>query len=95
MKPQYNVQVLDVYLDSIHIAKLSLQDDKLYFEYDIAWQKNGYALSPHLPIDNNIPNLNVQRFLRNLLPEGEILEEILYQFHLSRNNTFGLMQSLG
>lgn len=51
--------------------------------------------SPHLPLNNNIPPLNVQNFLRNLLPEGHPLEILINLFHVSKYNTFGLIQALG
>jgi len=33
-------------------------------------------MSPHLPLQEKIPAVNVQRFLRNMLPEGNGLEEL-------------------
>jgi serine/threonine-protein kinase HipA len=86
---------LDIYLGQHIIAKLTLMDDQLCWHYCQAWQQTGYAVSPHLPLNTNIPTLNVQRFLRNLLPEGNGLEELLLNFHLSKSNTFGLIQALG
>ncbi|WP_099908996.1 HipA domain-containing protein [Legionella massiliensis] len=88
-------QVLDVYLGKDQIAQLALIDDQLYWNYSDPWKREGYAVSPHLPLQQEIPPLNVQRFLRNLLPEGAALEELLNNFHLSRNNTFGLVRALG
>ena len=37
----------------------------------------------------------MQRFLRNLLPEGNGLDELVSNFHLSKYNTFGLARALG
>ncbi len=93
-----NKNTLDLYLGANNlIGKLTLShDDELLWRYDESWQKRGFAISPHLPIDNHIPSVNVQRFLRNLLPEGNGLDELIAHFHhLSRNNTFGLMLALG
>lgn len=86
---------LDVYLGKNKIAKLTLMNDQLYWHYDVLWQQSGYAVSPHLPLDADIPTLNVQRFLRNLLPEGNGLDELVSNFHLSKYNTFGLVRALG
>ena len=36
-----------------------------------------------------------RNFLRNLLPEGNILDELIACFHLSKSNTFGLIRALG
>ena len=56
-------QVLDVYLGKSQIAQLTLIDDQLYWNYYDNWKKKGYAVSPHLPLHEEIPPLNVQRFL--------------------------------
>ena len=90
-----NEHNLNVYLGKNIIAKLTLMNDQLHWHYSQEWQKSGYAISPHLPLQGDIPTLNVQRFLRNLLPEGHGFDELVSSFHLSRYNTFGLIQALG
>lgn len=90
-----NDSVLAVYLGNQHIAHLLLADDQLKWQYTAQWQTNGYAISPNLPLSNDIPLLNVNRFLRNLLPEGYALDELLQNIHVSRNNTFALVRALG
>lgn len=86
---------LDVYLGKDIIAKLSLIDDQLHWYYSSFWQQTGYPVSPHLPLNEDIPPLNVQRFVRNFLPEGSALEELISTFHLSKYNTVGLVRALG
>lgn len=86
---------LDVILGQDKIAKLLLKKDQLVWRYNEEWQLSGYPVSPHLPLQGDIPSLNVQRFLSNLLPEGKMLEELIACFHLSKMNTFGLIQALG
>ena len=88
-------QVLDIYLGESPIANITLIEDQLHWSYHEDWQKTGYAISPHLPLHEDIPPLNVQRFLRNLLPEGNPLEVLVNSFHLSKYNTFGLIRALG
>lgn len=88
-------QVLDVYLGESPIANITLIEDQLHWSYQENWQKTGYAISPHLPLNDTIPSSNVQRFLRNLLPEGNPLEVLVNSFHLSKYNTFGLIRALG
>lgn len=90
-----NEGLLEVYLGQNIIAKLILLNDQLHWYYSETWQKNGYAISPHLSLHNEIPSSNVQRYLRNLLPEGTGLDELLHTFHLSKHNTFGLIRALG
>lgn len=90
-------RVLDLYLEkNNNIGRVTLKNDQLYWQYNEKWQQSGFSLSPHLPLDNKISPVNVQRFLRNLLPEGNGLDELVAHFYqLSKNNTFGLMQALG
>lgn len=86
---------LTIYLDSKMIAQLVLQEDQLLWQYTDSWKVEGFAISPHLPLVDNIPPLNAQRFLRNLLPEGQPLDEFTASYHLSKNNTFALIRALG
>lgn len=86
---------LAVCLSNKQIADLSLIHDKLHWNYCLEWRQQGFPLSPHLPLNNEIPSENVERFLRNLLPEGNGLDQLLQSFHLSKYNTFGLIRMLG
>jgi serine/threonine-protein kinase HipA len=90
-----NESELNIYLGGDIIAHLSLQNDQLFLQYSQPWQKAGFAISPHLPLSGEISTTNVQRYLRNLFPEGEILESLLTNLHLSRANTFGITRALG
>lgn len=86
---------LDIHLDSIRIGHLLLQDDQLFLHYSDDWKKNGFPISPYLPLLENISSVNVQRFLRNLLPEGQPLDEFTTYYNLSKNNTYALIKMLG
>jgi len=86
---------LDVILGKNKIAKFLLRNDQLIWRYNQMWQLSGYPVSPHLPLQGDIPSLNVQRYLSNLLPEGKAFDELIACFHLSKTNTFGLIQALG
>lgn len=90
-----NEHYLKIYLGQRCIATLTLDDEQLCWRYETSWQGTGYAVSPHLPLNEKIPPRNVQLFLRNLLPEGNILDELLHHFRLSKYNTFGLIRILG
>ncbi len=88
-------QVLDVYQGKHQIAHITLIEDQFYWSYNANWQKTGHAVSPHLPLYEDIPPLNVQRFLRNLLPEGNPLDVLVNIFHLSQYKTFLAMRIFG
>ncbi len=86
---------LNIYLGEIIIAHLAFQDEQIFFQYTQDWEKSGYAISPYLPLTGEIPTANVQRYLRNLFPEGEMLETLLTNLHLSKANTYGIIRTLG
>lgn len=88
-------RALDVILGKDKIAEFVLKNDQLEWRYTQEWQLSGFPVSPHLPLQDDIPTLNVQRFLSNLLPEGKAFQELIACFHLSKTNTFGLVQALG
>lgn len=94
------VNKLNVYLSSTDrkVGEISLPVggvDELTFTYDAEWAENGFAISPHLPMEGSIPQLNTKNFLRNLLPEGSGLDALLDNTTLSRGNTFGLVAQIG
>lgn len=97
MMPGFKHQ-LNAYLGLEPIAMLGLtQDNELVFLYHEAWQEQGYALSPHLPLDNSAgkSQSSIKSFFQNFFPEGENFDILLGSFHLSRNNIFAITQTLG
>ncbi len=89
---------LNVYLGQQCIGALVLTEgSELYFFYHETWQQAGYALSPHLPLDNSASKnqFAIRVFFQNLFPEGENLDILLTSFHLSRYNIFSTTQVLG
>lgn len=86
---------LAIYLGHQVIAHLTLQDEALILQYTPDWQKSGYAISPHLPLTNQIPSINTQRYCRNLFPEGDLFEALLNNLQLRKNHTFGIIRALG
>lgn len=92
MKP-----VLAVELEGQLVGELSLdtQTDALQLTYTETWKNQQFALSPFLPLHDTISPIAVQRFLRNLFPEGNSFERLISSYQISKNNTFGLMRILG
>ena len=82
-------------IDADVIAYLGLKNDEIHWQYTRFWQKNGYALSPYLPLDGEINARDVKRYLNNLLPEGDGLETLTSLFRVSKSNTFALVKILG
>jgi len=82
------------------VGELSIDKDENYrFEYDKLWTKNGFAISPHLALNSGFnttySSSTIKRFLENLIPEGEGLDDIASFAHISKNNTFAIMHSIG
>jgi serine/threonine-protein kinase HipA len=78
------------------VGKISIdRDENYYFEYDKIWVEKGFAISPHLPFNSTYSSSTIKRFLENLIPEGEGLEDIAYFTRISKNNTFAIMHSIG
>ena len=86
---------LKVLLGKKLVATICLDHDQLQWTYTQDWILNGFAISPHLPLYKTVPTINVQRFLRNLLPEANALAELTSYYNLSKSNTFALVRALG
>lgn len=63
--------------------------------YDEAWKQEGFAISPHIPLNKAPEPYAIERFLKNLLPEGEGLEKLSTFMSISKGNVFGLVRSIG
>jgi len=72
------------------------RDEETYqFEYTDEWKKNGFAVSPHLQLNEPSKSGIVRRFLENIIPEGKGLEDITQFAHISKNNTFAIIKAIG
>ena len=55
------------------IATVSIpvgSETEISLTYEPSWVKEGFAISPHLPLDGNFDHRAVRNYLQNLLPEG-------------------------
>jgi len=71
------------------------KQQRYHFEYAQSWIDRGFAISPHIPFDSETDSTTIKRFLENLVPEGEGLEDIASFAHISKNNTFAIMHTIG
>ena len=76
------------------IGELIFQNEEFKLNYFDNWKANGFELSIHLPF-NNASSENIKNFLKNLLPEGENLDDISIFLQISKYNTFGLIKEIG
>ena len=79
------------------IAELSFdpETDNLHFVYQAQWKTQGFALSPYLPLEGDIPSSVIRRYLQNLLPENQGLDHLIEYLSVSKQNTFALINGIG
>lgn len=94
-----DLNTLNVYIGhDRRIAAITIpvgSETELTLTYEPDWIKEGFAISPHLPLNGEFDHRAVRNFLQNLLPEGKGLEEITSNTSISKNNTFGLIKIIG
>lgn len=73
--------------------------DTFSLAYDPEWLRiSSFPLSPRLmaeDLDHPRSSLELRRFLENLLPEGQALDDVIGLHKLSKSNLFGLIRALG
>lgn len=70
-------------------------EESYQFAYTEEWKQNGFAVSPHLKLNESLKSGVIRRFLENLIPEGKGLEDITQFAHISKNNTFAILKAIG
>jgi len=92
-------QVLDVYLSTERVGKLSLDDDRRFvFKYHPDWVAghDSQPLSLSLPVRAEPYHDEFAKpFFANLLPEAEIRYLIAKNLGLSEKNDFALLEAIG
>jgi serine/threonine-protein kinase HipA len=69
-----------------HLLKLS---------YTPQWQQHGFAISPHLPLNNQHSAEVAYNFLDNALPEGEARKLLAENLGVSEKNVYSQVRALG
>jgi serine/threonine-protein kinase HipA len=69
----------------------------MQFAYDDAWLRSasGFPISRSLPLDGSFTDSASQHFFANLLPEGNVREQICKSLKISPNNDFELLKAIG
>lgn len=98
MPPHLTPKTLEVWLSGVHVGTLSQVQGRLSFSYAAAWLASGGAssLSQSLPLsDQSFDDHAARPFFAGLLPEGGKRRLIAQTLHVSRQNDFALLDSLG
>jgi serine/threonine-protein kinase HipA len=88
---------LEIAHEERKVATLSydLSNDSYLLQYADDWKEDGFPLSPHLPLQGEVPTDNVKKFLENLLPEEGGLKKLARALHIERSNIYALISALG
>ena len=88
---------LNIYFSNelVGFVSYDINNDDFIFEYEELWIKKGFELTPHIKFNNDITSNTIKRFIENLLPEGTGREILSMNYHISKNNIFGLIQAIG
>jgi len=78
------------------VGVLSVDEDEVYhFTYDARWVSHGFVISPHLSFKHSHTSTTVKKFLENLIPEGDGLDDLIAFAHVAKSNTFAIMHTIG
>lgn len=93
---QSGTEEVDVFLgaEKVGCLRLTPQSNESIFLYTDKWMATGFALSPSLPLTNEIDDASVLAFFQNLLPEGRAFEHLCRLSIISENNIIGLVLRL-
>lgn len=89
---------LTVFYEDQEIGRLTFdaEKDEFLFDYDLTWvKKNNFIISPHITPDKKNAAGVVNRFLENLLPEGEGLMQLAQMLKVNRSNLYSLILAIG
>jgi serine/threonine-protein kinase HipA len=86
---------LNVWVGDTLAAVLSEEDNTFSLAYTEAWNAQGYAFSPHLPLNVLSSGAAVRNFFSNLLPEGQLLEGLSQVYQVSQFDVFGILRKVG
>ncbi|MFA0622610.1 HipA domain-containing protein [Vibrio breoganii] len=70
-------------------------ESDIQLHYSDNWIKTGFPISPHLPLNREHTHNAASNYLRNLLPEGQALDDLTSNTTISKANTFGLIAAIG
>lgn len=73
-----------------------IQSANFLFQYSPAWVgKNNFLISPHISNESQTSTGSVNRFLENLLPEGEGLMQLAQMLKVNKSNLYALISAIG
>ena len=89
---QLNVNYGD---DVIGTLTLDSTTNLLKLSYSPQWQQNGFAISPHLPLNNRHTPEVAYNYLDNALPEGAARKLLAENLGVSEKNVYSQVRAIG
>ena len=89
---QLNVNYGD---DVIGTLTLDSTTNLLKLSYSPQWQQNGFAISPHLPLNNQHTPEVANNYLDNALPEGEARKLLAENLGVSEKSVYSQVRAIG
>ena len=89
---QLNVSYGD---DVIGTLAMDSTTNLLKLSYSPQWQQNGFAISPHLPLNNRHTPEVAYNYLDNALPEGEARKLLAENLGVSEKNVYSQVRAIG
>ena len=86
---------LNIWVGDTLAAALSEEENTFSLAYTEVWNAQGYAFSPHLPLNVLSSGAAVRNFFSNLLPEGQLLEGLSQAYQVSQFDVFGILRKVG
>ncbi|MFN3711443.1 MAG: HipA domain-containing protein [Alishewanella aestuarii] len=81
--------------DVIGTLALDSTTNLLKLSYTPQWQKQGFAISPHLPLNNQHAPEVAYNYLDNALPEGEARKLLAENLGVSEKNVYSQVRAIG
>lgn len=89
------MRIAEIFVNKVLAGRLTETDDRKYvFEYDIAY--TGIPVSLTMPLTQRVYHFDsFPPFFDGLLPEGPMLEGLLRQYKLDREDYMGQLLAVG
>ncbi len=80
---------------TIGVLSLDSSTHFLKLAYSTNWQQSGFAISPHLALNNQHNPTVAYNYLDNALPEGEARKLLAENLGVSEKNVYSQIRALG
>ena len=93
-----NLPLLPVFFQDKHVGNLLFKSiSECEFTYAESWvtAKVAFPISPHIPFDVKADSQAIVNFIRNLFPEGDAFDTLLYNLNVRKNNLHAVLQEIG